>query len=54
MSTIIIITPPKKQNLVGDEATEDSGDTTIRIKIEGEGSVSEVLREAADIIDGNA
>lgn len=49
MSTIIIITPPvKPQRSAGD----DTEDTTIKVKLEGEGSVSDLLREAADVIDG--
>lgn len=48
MSTIVIITPPVKPQLA------ESGDdeTIIKIKLEGTGSVSDLLREAADVIDG--
>lgn len=45
----MIITPPTKPQ----RGTEDE-DTTIKVKLEGEGSVSDLLREAADVIDGNA
>lgn len=48
MSTIIIITPPVKPQ----RSKDDDQDTTIKIKLEGEGSVSQLLREAADVIDG--
>jgi hypothetical protein len=49
LSTIVIITPPVKPQLT------ESGDeeTIIKIKLEGDGPISELLREAADVIDGN-
>lgn len=49
MSTIVIITPPVRPQLA---AGDDGEDTTIKVKLEGEGSVSDLLREAADVIDG--
>lgn len=33
-------------------ATTPTDETTIKIKLEGEGSVSDLLREAANILDG--
>lgn len=52
MSTIIVITPPPKRENRTTEGTED--ETTIKVKLEGEGSVADLLREAADVIEGNA
>lgn len=49
-TVIIITTPPKLQNL----AEGDDQETVIKVKLEGEGSVSDLLREAADVIDGRS
>lgn len=50
MSTIIIITPPpKRENRTADGA---EGDTTIRVKLDGDGSIADQLRQAADALDG--
>lgn len=51
MSTIIVITPPPKRE---NRTTEETEDTVIKVKLEGEGSVADLLREAADHLDGNA
>lgn len=50
MSTIIVITVPTKPpqaNQLGEPE-----ETIIKVKLEGEGSVSDLLREAADVLDG--
>lgn len=50
MSTIIVITPPPtRPQLAADGEGED---TIIKVKLEGEGSVSSLLRQAADVLDG--
>lgn len=49
MSTIIVITPPPQDPA----RSVDDDETIIKVKLEGEGSVSNLLREAADVLDGN-
>jgi hypothetical protein len=53
-AVVIIIGGGTNPNRTAEESPEDSSHTVIKVKIEGEGSVSERLREAADVIDGNA
>lgn len=53
MSTIIIITPPVKPPTLAEKGG-DPDETVIKVKLEGEGSVADLLREAADVIDGQA
>lgn len=51
MSTIIVITVPTKPPQLNQDAGELE-ETVIKVKLEGEGSISDLLREAADVIDG--
>jgi hypothetical protein len=46
---IIIGTKPPGS---GNRTEGDPEERTIKIKLEGEGSIPELLREAADVIDG--
>ena len=43
-----MITHPVRPQL----ADTDDDETIIKVKLEGEGSVSALLREAADVLDG--
>jgi hypothetical protein len=52
VSTIIIITPPTKPQRFGD--AEQQADTTIKVKLDGTGSISDQLREAAAILEGTS
>lgn len=53
-AVVIIIGGGTNQNREAEDSSGDAGQTVIKIKIESEGSVSDILREAADVIDGNA
>lgn len=52
-AVVIIIGGGTEQQRSAD-TTEEEGKTVIRVKLNGEGSVSEQLRTAADVLDGNA
>lgn len=49
--SIIIITPPPPPP---GGRTADDDELTVRVKLEGEGSVADLLRQAADVLDGTA
>lgn len=51
-AVVIIIGGGTNPNRMAEESSEDSSHTVIKVKIEGEGSVSERLREAANVLDG--
>ena len=51
MSTIIIITPPPPPPTKPQRHGRSDDDQTIRIVLEGDGSVGDLLREAADAAD---
>lgn len=53
-AVVIIIGGGTNPNREAEDSSDDSGQTVIRIKIESEGPVSDILRHAADVIDGNA
>jgi hypothetical protein len=38
----------------GNRSEGDPEERTIKVKLEGDGPISELLREAADVIDGTA
>lgn len=51
MSTIIIITPPPPPPQ--DPArTSGDPDMTVKVKLDGHGSIADQLRAAADVLDG--